>query len=344
MKLRPEQLSVHLRNELARIYVVHGNETLLVQETSNAIRQAAGKGGFSERICLTVEGGFDWNNLRQTAASLSLFATRRLLELRLGNAKPGEYGGKTLAEYAECPAEDTVLLVICGKFDAAVYKSRWFSALDKAGIVVQIPPLGIQQLPAWIEERMLKKGLRPTSEAVALLAQRVEGNLLAAAQEVDKLYVLFGEGSVTAEQLLAVVSDSAHYNIYDLVDAALTADTGRVVRILGGLRGEGVDAVLVCWALQREIRLLAMITFAKEQGQPLEAVLTRQGVWEKRKPLVRQALLRLSSRECRRLLRDCAYLDRLLKGIEPGDPWDELLRLSLSFAGCRALAELAGEW
>ena len=114
MKLGPEQLSVHLRNELARIYVVHGNETLLVQETSDAIRQAAGKGGFSERICLTVEGGFDWNSLRQTAASLSLFATRRLLELRLGNAKPGEHGGKILAEYAECPAEDTILLVICG--------------------------------------------------------------------------------------------------------------------------------------------------------------------------------------------------------------------------------------
>jgi DNA polymerase-3 subunit delta len=342
MKLRPEQLSVHLRNELARIYVVHGNEILLVQETSDAIRHAAGKGGFCERICLTVEGSFDWNSLRQISASLSLFSARRLLELRLGNAKPGEYGGKILAECAECPAEDTVLLVICSKLDAAVYKSRWFNALDKAGIVVQIPSLGIQQLPAWIEQRMLKKGLHPTSEAVALLAQRVEGNLLAAAQEIDKLYVLFGEGNITAEQLLAVVSDSARYSIYDLVDAALVADTARVVRILGGLRGEGMDAVLVSWALQREIRLLAMLTFAKEQGQSLEAALARLGVWEKRKPLVRQALLRLSSRACWRLLHHCAHLDRLLTGIEPGDPWDELLRLSLSLAGCKALAELAG--
>lgn len=341
MKIRIEQLGAHLSQGLAPLYMVYGDEPLLVQEVLNAIRSAARDRDYQERECLTVEPGFNWNALLQAAVSPSLFAARRILELRLGNTRPDEHGAGALQTYAGRPAQDAVLLISAGKLDQEVQQSRWLKALDAAGVLVQVWPVDARQLPAWIERRMLSKGLHPASEAVALLAERVEGNLLAAAQEIDKLHLWLGGGAVTAEQLLAVVSDSARYNVYDLVDAALAGQPERTVRILHGLCGEGVEAVLVLWALHREIRLLATLAFEREQGQSLDAGLTRNRVWEKRKPLVRRALQRLPGGECRRLLRGCARVDRLIKGVEPGDPWDGLLQLSLGLAGRRLLADFS---
>ncbi len=338
MRLRPEQLGVHLSKSLASIYLVCGDEPLLHQEATDAIRKAARAQGYTERECLTVESGFDWNSLSYSADSLSLFARQRLLELRLGNTKPGDAGGKALRAYAKRPAEDAILLISAGKLDANTQKTRWFMELEATGVVVQIWPLEARHLPAWVQRRMLDRGLQPTSEAVALLAERVEGNLLAAAQEIEKLQVLFGSGAVNVEQLLAVIGDSARYSIYDLVDAALASKTERVVRILHGLRAEGVEPVLTSWALQREIRLLASLRFTIDQGLPMESVLTQNKVWERRKPLLRSALKRLSTKDCRNLLQACARLDRCIKGVEQGDPWVELLDLSLRLAGTFLLA------
>ena len=343
MKLRPEQLNAHLDKGLAAVYMVYGDEPLTLQETTDAIRAAARARGYSERVCLTVETGFNWNSLLQMSANLSLFATCRLLELRLGSAKPGETGGKILQAYAERPAVDTVLLLTAGKLDANTQQSRWFTALDAAGVSIQARPLEAKQLPAWVARRMGTWGLRPTPEATALLVERVEGNLLAASQEIQKLHMLFGAGSISAEQVLAAVSDSARYSVYDLVDAALEGQAERTVRILNGLRGEGVEAILVAWALHREICLLAVLSFTLGQGQALEMVLARQGVWEKRKPLVRQALKRLSLSQCWQLVRHCARLERVIKGAEVGNPWDELLNLSLSLAGLPLLARVDRE-
>jgi DNA polymerase-3 subunit delta len=343
MKIRLEQLGSHLGKGLAPLYMVYGDEPLLVQEAADAIRRAARAQGYTEREWLTVEAGFDWNRLLESAASPSLFAACRLLELRLGNARPEAAGSQALQAYAKRPAGDAVLLVSGGKLDANAQKSAWFTALDAAGVTVPVWPVEASRLPAWIEQRLRSVGLLPTPEALALLAARVEGNLLAAAQEIARLQVLFGTGALTADQLLTVVSDSARYSVYDLVDAALAGQVERVVRIVYGLRDEGLEPVLASWALQREIRLLATLTFATGQGQPLEAALARNGVWEQHKPLLRRAVQRLPLSTCRRLLGHCARLDRLVKGVEPGDPWDELLRLSLSLAGREVLASVATE-
>lgn len=338
MKLRPEQLAAHLARALAPTYLVYGDEPLLIGEAADAVRAAVRRQGDCERLCLTVDAGFDWKTLASLANSPSLFVSRRLLELRIEGTKPDESGNKALSAYAQHPPEDTVLLMVCGKLDAAAQKSRWFNALDQAGIVVRAWPIDARQLPGWIERRMQAGGLRPTAEAAALLAERVEGNLLAAAQEIEKLQMLFASPqTVTAEQLLAVAGDSARYSVYDLVDSALEGDAQRILRILNGLRSEGVEAVLVSWALHREIRLLAGLAFAVAQGLSVDAALTRSAVWERRKPLLRRTLSRFSPNTYRQLLHKCARIDRLVKGIEKGRVWDELLELGLHLAGQQVL-------
>ena len=341
MRLRPEQLTAHLRKTLAPLYLVFGEEILLASESADAIRAAARKRGHTERECLTVDSGFDWNALRQLAASPSLFAERRLLELRLGNAKPGDAGAKALSEYAAHPADDAVLLVTAAKCDWNTQKSRWFLALDAAGVVVPALPVESGQLPGWIERRLRERGLNPTPEAVLLLSERVEGNLLAAAQEIEKLALLAGDSPLTVDAILAAVGDSARYSIYDFVEAALRGQAERVTRILNALRGEGMEPILANWALYREIRVLNALAFARDQRQSPDTVFAAfaargEIVWDKRKPPLLQALRRLTLTDCQRLLRACARTDRMIKGIEPGLTWDALLLSSLRLAG-RAL-------
>ena len=338
MRLRPDQLAAHLRKTLARLYLVFGEEPLQALEAADAIRAVARERGH-ERDCLTVETGFDWNSLRQQACSPSLFARLRLLELRMGNAKPGDAGAQALSAYAARPPEDVALLITAGKLDWNTQKSRWFTALDEAGVVVAATPVEPQQLPGWIERRLRSRGLDPVPEAVTLLAERVEGNLLAAAQEIEKLALLADDRELTAQAVLAAVGDSARYSIYDFVDAALLGQPERVARILNGLRDEGIEPVLVNWALHQESRRLAMLAFARSRGQALEAALAEQKVWEKRKPLLRQASQRLALTDCRRLLRACARTDRTIKGAETGSPWNALLANGLRLAGLELLPE-----
>ena len=338
MRLRPDQLAAHLRKALALLYLVFGEEPLQALEAADAIRAAARERGH-ERDCLTVEAGFDWNSLRQQACSPSLFAPLRLLELRMGNAKPGDAGAQALSAYAARPPEDVALLITAGKLDWNTQKSRWFAALDEAGVVVAAAPVEPQQLPGWIERRLRSRGLDPVPEAVTLLAERVEGNLLAAAQEIEKLALLADDRELTAQAVLAAVGDSARYSIYDFVDAALLGQPERVARILDGLRDEGIEPVLVNWALHQESRRLAMLAFARSRGQSLEAALAEQKVWEKRKPLLRQASQRLALTGCRRLLRACARTDRTIKGAETGSPWNALLANGLRLAGLELLPE-----
>ena len=263
MRLRPDQLAGHLRKNLAPLYLVFGEEPLQVLEAADAIRLAARERGYAERQCLTVETGFEWGVLARLAASPSLFTDRRLLELRLDNAKTGDAGAKALADYAARLAEDAVLLVTAGKLDWNTQKSRWFTALDQAGVVIAAMPLDSRQLPGWIERRLRDRGLNPTADAVTLLAERVEGNLLAAAQDIEKLLLLTEDRQLTLPAVLAAVDDSARYSIYDFVDAGLLGQADRVTRILNGLREEGVEPVLVNWALHQEVRRLATMAFAR---------------------------------------------------------------------------------
>lgn len=334
VKLRPDQLDSHLQRQLLPIYLVFGDEPLLAMEASVVIRNAVkSQDGYDERELLTVETGFDWSRLAQAADAGSLFAARRLLELRMENAKPGDAGSKALVAYAQKPNPDAILLISCGKLDQAAQRTRWFKAIDAAGATVQVWPLSGQRLVAWIEARLRAKGLQPDTGAAALLASRAEGNLLAASQEIEKLALLFNPGLISQAQLLEVIGDNARYSIYDLADAALAGRSKRVVRIVNTLRGEGVEPVLAAWALHREVELLCQLRFDLDHGMTLGAALNQQKVWDKRKPLLSAAVQRLDSARCSDLLHGCALLDRIIKGAAPGKPWDALLALSLLLSG-----------
>lgn len=337
MKLSARQLPRQLESGLAPLYFVSGDEPLLIQEACDLVRRHARGQGCSERIVMHVESGFEWNSLLQEASGMSLFADKRLLELRLPGGRPGEAGGRVLQAYGEQPPPDNVLLIISGKIDATQQRSRWFKSLEQNGVVVQVWSLTPRELPAWIEQRMRNVGLQPQRDALLLLAERVEGNLLAAVQEIEKLHMLHGAGPIGADEVLAAVADSARFDVFALVDGVLAGDGRRSARILAGLRREGVEPVLVLWALGREIRSLATMAAQLAGGAGLEQVLARQRVWEKRKPLLRQALQRHDRRRCLRLLRRAAHLDRLIKGQAAGNVWDELLQLSLEVAGISVL-------
>ncbi|HEY9198147.1 MAG TPA: DNA polymerase III subunit delta [Gammaproteobacteria bacterium] len=333
MQLKPEQLAQHLKKGLAPIYFIYGDELLLVQEAADAIRAAARAHGYSEREVFTVDREFDWYQLTESSNNLSLFAERRILEVRMPTGKPGDAGGKALRAYSERPPEDTLLLIVSGKLDAQQRKSKWVTDLEAAGVGVPVWPVETRQLPQWIRARMQGLGLQPTPEAAELLAERIEGNLLAGAQEIDKLRLLLGQGPVDAAAVTAAVTDSARFDVYGLVDTALAGEADRSLRMLTGLRGEGVEPVLVVWALARELRSLAGMAWEIGRGESAGAVMARHRVWAKRQPVVGKALTRQSQDGWWELLAACARLDRVIKGLAPGNPWDELVHLCLRLAG-----------
>ncbi len=333
MRLKPEQLATHLQRALTPVYLVSGDEPFQVDESCAAIRAAAHAQGYTEREVLTAGKDFDWNTLWQAAHSLSLFAKRRLIELRLPTGKPGDAGSGALVEHASRPASDTLLLVITPKLDAQTQKGKWFGAMEQAGVVIQIWPMEAKALPGWISRRLTARGIQASPEVCGLLAERAEGNLLAATQDIEKLYLLYGASKLDMEQAAAAVADSARFDIYDLVDAAASGDPARATRILNGLRDEGVEPVLVLWALARELRSLAGMAYESEHGARVEQIYAKYKIWEKRKPIVQRALQRHKTRVWHGLLQRAARTDRVIKGFASGDAWDELSALSLAMAG-----------
>ena len=332
-QLRPEQLKAQLGKGLAPVYFIHGDEPLLVNECADAVRAATRAAGFSERQVFAVEPGFDWDSLMSACDSLSLFAEQRLLELRLPTGKPGKAGAQALRDYAARPPEDTVLLIVSGKLEASARRSKWAQALDQAGVSIAVWPVDLGELPAWIDARMRRHDMRAGREALQLLAERVEGNLLAAAQEIEKLFLLHGPGEVSLEDVEDLVTDSARYDIYGLVDSALAGDAAHTRRMLVGLRAEGVEPVLVLWALAREIRSLAGMARDIQKGAAPGQAMAARRVWDKRKPLVSGVLQRIRGRQWWAMLQRCASIDRIVKGRAAGSAWDELLQLALALAG-----------
>lgn len=335
MRQRPEQLAAHLQQSLAPIYLVCGDEPLQAMEAADAIRGAARRAGHGERQVFHVESGFDWDQLAAAADNLSLFAEQRLIELRMPDGKPGDAGSKALTAYAANPPEDTLLLISAGRLDKRQQQSKWFKALESAGVVVQVWPVEAKALPGWIGERMRARGLNPSQAAAGLLAEKVEGNLLAAAQEVEKLALLHGEGEVDEAAVAAAVSDSSRYDVFELVDTALSGDAARVVRVVDGLRDEGTEPTLVLWALGREVRALAAMAADVAGGSSPERVMGEYKVWNRRKGPVGAALKRAGPNRWRGLLQRAARADRIVKGAEWGNAWEELLQLALLMAGAR---------
>jgi DNA polymerase-3 subunit delta len=333
MQINADQLARQLERGLAPLYLVSGDEPLQVEECGDAIRRRAEAGGCSERSVFTVEPGFDWDGLRTATQSLSLFAERRLIELRLPTGRPGEAGAALLSELAGNVSADIVLLVITGKLDKTQRESSWAQAIETAGTHVVIWPLDAQKLPAWLTQRFAGRGLKPEAGVVDLLAWHLEGNMLAAAQEVDKLAMLCLNGRVAHADVEESLADSARFSVYQLVDAALAGEVVAARRILASLRTEGTEPILILWALARELRTLAQMGQELARGKPESSVLAR--AWAQRRTLVGKALRRHPAPVWLGFMRRSALLDRILKGRASGDVWLELERLLLAVAGLR---------
>lgn len=335
-KLRPDQLDGALRKQLAPVYLVCGEEPLLIQEACDSIRQAARKAGFSEHERYHGDAGFDWDQLLTSVNSLSLFADRKLIEVRIDSGKTGDKGAKALSTFCDHTNDDTLLLLIIpGKPDQ---RSKWLKQIDKIGAIIQVWPINGPQLPRWIEQRLGQAGLQADRAAIDLLASKVEGNLLAAVQEIEKLKLLADGPRISIETVAAAVSDSARYDVFGLIDKALAGDSRSAVKTLQGLRGEGSETTVVLWALAREIRTLCQIAQSTQQGQSFDWACKNNGVWDKRKPAVQQALRRLQLAQLQLMLRKANAIDKAIKGMRDADPWDELMDLTLNLSGVTSLS------
>lgn len=332
MKVAADQLSAQLQRGLSPLYAVYGDDPLLTLEAADAIRAAARASGCSEREVFTVERGFNWQSLMASGNSLSLFASQRLLEIRIPGGKPGTEGSKALEAYCANLPQDTVTLMLLPKLDKASQNTKWFKALDSVGATVQVYPVDYARLPEWIGRRLAAQNQKADRDTLRFLAERVEGNLLAAHQEIQKLSLLYPEGSLSFEQVKNAVCDVARYDVFKLGDALLEGDAARSTRILDGLRGEGEDPVLILWALSREARQLAKIQVAVKAGTPAPQAMRNAGVWDSRQALVGKALRRLPLDKLQAALKRAADIDRMIKGLLKGDVWDELLQLGLSLA------------
>lgn len=333
MKLNPRQLNSHLSTGVAPVYLVSGDEPLLVDETIDAIRAAAAGQGIVDREVHVAERGFNWAEFTAGLQNLSLFSTHRIVELRLPTGKPGDQGSRFLSAVAGEPLPDTVLLVRTPGLDSRAAKSKWVTSLarDAVWIVLRAPETGA--LPKWIAERLARAGLTGDSEAVELLAARVEGNLLAAKQEIDKLILLAEDGRVTVETVRAAVADGARFDVFQLTDAALAGDRKRAARILHGLQREGVAAPLVMWSLSREIGSVVDVVFRVSSGTSVARAMADAGVWRSRQRLIDRAARSLDLNSARRLLAGASRADRIVKGARRGQPWNALLELTLALAG-----------
>ncbi len=339
MKLRLDQLARHTKEPLLPVYVLFGDETLLMQEAADGLRRAARAQGFSERELSHAERGLDWNELLASANTLSLFGDRKILELRF-NGKPDAAAASALESYAANPSPDNLLLLILPKLDGTAQKAKWFVACEAAGASIMVPSVDSAALPDWLQARARGQGLQLSPEALGLLVDKVEGNLLAAAQELEKLRLLHGEGNLTLEQVQAAVSDSARYNVYDLVDCALLGDAEKAARMLFGLKAEGQAESVVLWALMRDVRALVGISEGVAQGQQAFSLMQQFGIWQKRQPIIQQALRRHTLPRLQGLLADTLEIDKAIKGQSPDHAWDGLLRLTLALAGQPLFPEL----
>ena len=342
MKLYFNQLKSHLEKQLQPVYFISGDEPFQQDESVRLIREAAKSQGYTEREVHHVDRSFDWDELVHSAGSMSLFAERKVIELRIPTGKPGDKGSKALVAYTSQLPEDNLLLIVSGKLDASQTKSKWFKALDAVGATLAVWPLELQELPAWLKGRMQVRGLQPTEDALTVLAEQVEGNLLAADQELEKLLMIYGEGPINAEQVLDAVSDSARFDAFALVDVALQGDAVRVSRILHGLKAEGEDVLHVLGALMYQLRMLEKMAGAVSRGQNLEQVFKQHRIWDKRKVVLNAGLKRHGLKRWQAFLLVAGRIERMCKGLAIGKPWDELLQLTLRIAGV-ALFPLTAE-
>jgi DNA polymerase-3 subunit delta len=332
VKIQANQLQSHLQKNLAPCYLVSSDEHLLAAEALDAIRGAAREKEFSSRDLHVATTGFDWSSLRDSTANMSLFAERRIVELRLPTGKPGRVGSQAIVDLIERLGSDLMLIVVTPKLDRSGQSSKWVKALESAGVNLTIWPIGPRELPGWIAARMRQTGLQPDRDAVAMIADRVEGNLLAAGQEIEKLRLLHGEGVVTAEDVATAVANSSRFDVFKLVDAALAGDAKRAAKVLAGLQAEGVEAVIVVWSLTRELRTLASLADALASGMDLASGMQKARIWSSRQALIRSCIARHQSNEFHQMLKATGQADRAAKGQMQADPWQVITTIVLRLA------------
>ncbi|MFT4766487.1 MAG: DNA polymerase-3 subunit delta [Oleispira sp.] len=333
MKLKTEQLGAHLQKQLAPFYIISGDEPLLVQETCDQIRIATKKYGIEERELLHAEAGFDWSDLRDQVNAMSLFASRRLIELRIPNGKPSDKG-KALLEVTANPNPDNVVLIVTPRLDAATQKTKWFKALEATGVFIAIWPIDRSQLPGWLQRRIQAAGMSASQDAVALFAQRIEGNLLAGVQEIEKMRMM-GTQQISIELIEEATADSARYDAFTFADSCLLGNVGDAMRILSHLRAEGHEAIMILGAIVRKIRQL--ISLQAYGPQRLTEGFKSQNIWPKQQPPFKSALSRLKQADLFECLQTAEQTDRAIKG-DGNDPWLLLSRLTELLTGVRMLA------
>jgi DNA polymerase-3 subunit delta len=332
MKIRSRQLPAALAKGLAPVYAVHGAEALLVLEAADRIREAARRAGCTERDVFFAEPGVDWSRLGAAASNLSLFATKRLMELRVPTGKPGVEGARAIEGWVKSLDSSTIGLVVLPELDWQQMKSRWLEALDAAGVVVEAKPVTRDELPAWLAERLGRQGQGASVETLEWLADRVEGNLLAAKQEVDKLSLLLPQGEVSLAALREAVTDVSRFERDNLIDAIHGEDPARIARIVESLEAEGEPLPLLLWTLAEELRLMMAVAKGDRPRRFLPP--------ERVEALTRTARRHDAAAFGREVLR-AHRIDRMIKGVETGEPWDALLELAMGLAGRPVLAEIA---
>jgi DNA polymerase-3 subunit delta len=323
MKVRAEQLAGSLQRGLAPVYLIGGEEPLLLQECCDAVREAAKAQGFIERELLQAERGFDWSLLQQAAAP-SLFASQKIIDLRIRTGKPGRDGGKALTEWAETPDPNIILLVSCEKWDASSRKAKWAGALERAGQRVDIWPIKAAELPRWLSQRMAQHGMQPEPEVLELLADRLEGNLLAARQEIDRLALLKGAGTVSVDDVMRAVADSSRFDAFALGEHMLSGNLRDGLRVAAGLHRMDTPLPLVVGALIRELKTTEAFRLAMRGGENESVVFRRLNVWSNKQNTIRSAARRLNTRRLFGAFRQLALFDKKSKGRAGGDAWQSL--------------------
>ncbi|MDD9890804.1 MAG: DNA polymerase III subunit delta [Gammaproteobacteria bacterium] len=338
MKLKAEQLARTLKGESFPLYWLAGDEPLLLQESADMVRLHYREQGFTEREIFNVERGFRWENFSQSAGNLSLFAERKIFELRLSSSKLEEDGKQVIQQFLDELNPDFLLLITSPKLEAGVMNTKWFKAIATKIALVQIWPINKEGLANWLSQRLLREGINADANALQVLSDKIEGNLLAAMQEIEKLKLLANQENgasinLDAKTVMQLIADSSRYTPFNLVDAALSGDAARCQKILNGLREEGTYPLVVLSAITRELRLLLPMIEKREQGQGVNAIMQAHHVWFNRKQAVGNAIQRLHTVDIWRLLEQSRKVDQSIKGMSAANPWDQLSLLALDLSG-----------
>lgn len=331
MRVNPDQLAQHLDKQLAPLYTVFGDELLLAIEASDLIRARARQSGYVECEVFAIDHHFNWLELQQRSSSLSLFGERRIMDLRIPSGKPGNKGSMMIEEYCRALPPDTVTLVTLPKIDKQSSAAKWFRALEGAGVMVPVFPVERARLPAWIGQRLEMQGQNGNPDTLRFFADKVEGNLLAAHQELKKLALLYPSGALSFDQVKDAVLDVARYDVFKLSGAMMAGDTARYARVLEELQGEGTALPFIVFTLAGHIRSLIMIRRGLDSGRPLMQLMSQIRVRADQQKAMESAVKRLDLKQLIATLLHAAKIDRISKGAAQGDPWDELLQLGLRF-------------